>query len=128
MSCPNKENLLFEEIISLRDDLSLDSRGSRLIRWKETLHVNRFGLRCERQLTQLGSTRAISLQKSKVFTITSYLDSIVQKHREIINLIKMSKNADKCPHLLFQATLDNISKGFSYAENGEHSTRHALRQ
>ena len=39
------------------------------------------------------------------------LPTIVHKHSAIIDLIKLSKYTDKCPHLIVYATSDSVNKG-----------------
>ena len=91
---------------------SLGSRMSHLLHRSGYLYADRFGTRQKIQPAQLGSVCAISLWKVEYLQSFFSLAKIVQKHSEIIYLIKLLEHLEKCHQLLVPSTVDNFNKGF----------------
>ena len=53
------------------------------------------------------------------------LPTIVHKHRAIVELIKIPKDIEKCPHLMVQATTDSINEGVN-ANGNRGPTKKAI--
>ena len=65
------------------------------------------------------------VEKSKVFAIFPDLDKSIQKYSELINLVKLPKNEEKCLRLLAYATADKINKG-AFGGRKQVPNQHAM--